>query len=464
MHHKTIKNKTVMKKHFKLLGAAVIIGVALGSCETDEPIDESEFGDLKIAYNGLIKPTDNSIVLKWNEAVSKVVDNKMPPPPEARIYAMVMLAMHDALNQVIPYYETYALDNSGVNTKGITRKVIQGLANAAASQAAHDVLVALVPATERDAGILLEACLEEVEASEYRDMAIDAGARAAAAMLLKRSGDLPLIFQAYPQGTEPGQYRSPGNFANPGPNWPANAAYAPDLGELEPFGVLSSDQFRAIPPYSVGSFEYADEYNEVKLLGSNSSTARTPEQAEMGLFFLDNVASSINRVVRVVAVKFNLDCWETARLLALVHMAQFDAVQSSFEGKYHYNLWRPETAIRLGELDGNGATTGDAGWSILSGARNTPPTPTYPSTHAEAAGAVTEILHLYFKRDNVQYKIGSYSLPGVERSFSSFSQFASECAESRIYIGYHFRNDVIHGEMKGRELARFVFANNLRAL
>lgn len=98
-----------MKKHFKLLGAAVIIGVALGSCETDEPIDESEFGDLKIAYNGLIKPTDNSIVLKWNEAVSKVVDNKMPPPPEARIYAMVMLAMHDALNQVIPYYETYAL-------------------------------------------------------------------------------------------------------------------------------------------------------------------------------------------------------------------------------------------------------------------------------------------------------------------------------------------------------------------
>src|SRR5690606_14250798 len=109
------------------------------------------------------------------------------------------------------------------------------------------------------------------------------------------------------------QYRSPGNFANPGPNWPANAAYAPDLGELEPFGVLSSDQFRAIPPYSVGSFEYADDYNEVKLLGSNSSTARTPEQAEMGLFFLDNVASSINRVVRVVAVKFNLDCWETAR-------------------------------------------------------------------------------------------------------------------------------------------------------
>ncbi|NLE33936.1 MAG: hypothetical protein GX622_02425 [Bacteroidales bacterium] len=98
-----------MKKQFKLLGAAVIMGVALSSCETDGPVDESEAGDLKIAYNGLIKPTDNSIVLKWNEAVSKVVDNKMPAPPEARIYAMVMLAMHDALNNIVPLYETYAL-------------------------------------------------------------------------------------------------------------------------------------------------------------------------------------------------------------------------------------------------------------------------------------------------------------------------------------------------------------------
>lgn len=453
-----------MKKYFKLLGAAVIIGVALSSCESDENLGVPESGDLKISFTGLIKPTDNSIVLKWNEEVSKAVDNKMPPPPEARIYAMVMLAMHDALNNIIPYYETYALDNSGVNTKGITRKVVQGLANAAVSQAAHDVLVELVPATELAATVLLEGCLEEVEESEFRAMAIDAGARAAAAILLKRSEDLPLMFQTYAKGTEPGQYKSPGNFGNPGPNWPANAAYAPDLGELEPFGVLSSNQFRALPPYSVGSPEYAADYNEVKLLGGNGSTARTPEQAEMGLFFLDNVANSINRVVRIVAVKFNLDCWETVRLLALVHMAQFDAVQSSFEGKYHYNLWRPETAIRAGDDDGNDATEGDAGWSILSGARITPPTPTYPSTHAEAAGAVTEILALYFGRDNVQFTIGNYSLPAVERSFSSFSQFAGECSESRIYIGYHFRNDVIHGEMMGRELARYVFANNLRAL
>lgn len=453
-----------MKKHFKLLGAAVITGVALSSCEKDGPIAEPVVDELKISYNGLIKPSDNSVLLKWNEAVSVAADNKMPPPPEARIYAMVMLAMHDALNNVVPVYETYALDNYEVSTQGLTRQNVQSLADAAVSRAAHDVLTALLPATAPSAGELLESCLAEIANPEIKTKGIDVGAQAAAAILLKRQTDLPLKFHAYTQGTEPGQYRSPGNFGNPGPNWPANAAYAPDLGQLEPFGVLSSDQFRANLPYAVGSPQYAADYNEVKLLGSNGSTSRTQEQAEMGIFFLDNVASSINRALRILSARNNLDCWETARLLALVHMAQFDAVQSSFEGKYFYNLWRPETAIRSGASDGNDETEGDAGWSILSAARNTPPTPTYPSTHAEAAGAVAEMLKLCFKRDQVSFTIGSYALPGAERSFESFSQFASECSVSRIYIGYHFRNDIVQGEKMGRELARFVFSNNLRPL
>ena len=160
----------------------------------------------------------------------------------------------------------------------------------------------------------------------------------------------------------------------------------------------------------------------------------------------------------------NLDGWETARLLALTHMAQFDAAMSSFEGKYHYNRWRPITAIRSGEDDWNWDTEGDPTWSILQAARATPPTPTYPSTHAEMGGAGAEILKLFFKKDDQEFTIGSYSLPDAERSFTSFSQFATECAVSRIYIGYHFRDDVVEGERKGRQLARYVFANNLNEL
>jgi len=458
-----------MKKQLRLLSIAFAGVVTMIACERKDQFHDHnlrpDFTERSFANNGMIKSYDNSVVLKWNEAVSLAVDNKMPPPPEARIYAMVMLAMHDALNNAVPKYKTYALDNRGVYFKDVSKKNIQKIADAAAAQAAHDVLVKLVPATAIQAATLLNECLSSIEESEYRTRGIQTGKDAAEAILEKRKNDPPLKFAAYPQGTEPGQYRSPMPYsvANP-PAWPDNAAYAPDLGTFEPFGVKSSKQFRAIPPYSLGSSEYTADYNEVKSLGGNSSTTRTPEQAEMGVFFLDNVANSINRVLRILAVRQKLDGWETARLLALTHMAQFDAVQSSFEGKYHYNLWRPETAINNGETDGNDDTAGDVSWKILAAARATPPTPTYPSTHAEAAGAVAEILKLYFRRDNIPFTISSYALPDVERSFYSFSQFAREVSISRIYIGYHFRNDIVQGEKMGRKLAKFVFENNLKEL
>ncbi len=134
-----------------------------------------------------------------------------------------------------------------------------------------------------------------------------------------------------------------------------------------------------------------------------------------------------------------MDGWETARLLALTHIAQFDAAQSSFEGKYHYNRWRPITAITAGDIDGNDDTAGDPSWIILKAARATPPTPTYPSTHAEMGAAGAEILKLFFKKDNLPFTIGSYALPGIERSYESFSDFASEVSVSRIYIGFHLQ-------------------------
>jgi hypothetical protein len=251
--------------------------------------------------------------------------------------------------------------------------------------------------------------------------------------------------------------------ANP-PVWPENSAYAPGMGAFRPFCIEASDQFRARLPYSLDSPEYAADYNEVKRFGGNTSTERTQEQADMGLFFLDNVSNLLNRVARIMAVQERLDGWETARLLALIQMTQFDALLSSFEGKYHYNRWRPITAIRSGEDDLNWETIGDPTWSILKAARATPPTPTYPSTHAETSGAGAEIFKLFFNKDNKPFTIGSYSLPGADRNFASFSQFASECSVSRIYIGYHFRNDVVQGESKGRELAKYVFSNFLREL
>lgn len=454
-----------MKNHLRLFGSVLAVCVAMTACQSDDQDLMPESVELKSLNNGMIKSYDNSVVLKWNEALSLAVDNKMPPAPEARIYAMVSLAVHDALNNVVPRYETYALDNRWVNAKEISKKNIYPIADAAVAQAAHDVLIVLAPASAANAGALLTECLAPIEESEFKARGIQIGKEAAQSVLAARGDDPPLRFHAYPQGTEPGQYKSPMPYlvANP-PVWPANAAYAPDMGVFRPFGIVASDQFRAKPPYSIDSPEYTADFNEVKSLGGSTSTERTQEQADMGVFFLDNVSNSINRVVRFMAIQNALDGWETARLLALTQMAQFDACLSSFEGKYHYNLWRPITAIRSGGNDGNGETEGDPLWSILPAARATPPTPTYPSTHSEMGGAGAEILKLYFRRDNIPFTIGSYYLPGAERSFASFSQFATECATSRIYIGYHFRSDVVEGEKMGRLLARYVFENNLRIL
>jgi len=453
-----------MKKQLKFSGAVLIAVLAMVSCETEEDDLLFEDAELKKGGHGIARSYDNGVVLKWNEAVSLTVDNKMPPPPESKAYAMVMLAIHDALNTVAPRYETYALDNFRQMSNHFRKGNLREVADAAVSQAAHDVLSKVSPLGAQVAAPLLAECLGGITDPDALERGVTIGKEAAAAILSERAGDPPVGFAAYPQGPDPGQYRSPVLYVNPGPAWPANAAFGANLGQLKPFGVKSSSQFRADPPPDLQSPLYAADYNEVKAFGGEGSTQRTPAQTEMGLFFIDNVANSINRVLRILAVRQRLDGWETARMMALVHMAQFDAVQSSFEGKYHYNRWRPETAIALGDIDGNPQTAGDPGWIILKGARATPPTPTYPSTHASAAGAVAEVLKLYFKRDNIPFSIGSYTLPGVERSFSGFSQFARECSVSRIYIGYHFRQDIVIGEKMGRKLGQYVYFNNLRPI
>jgi hypothetical protein len=454
-----------MKTNFTIFYSSFALGVVMIACENKDKTMNPGGGDEYAALNDMIKSYDNAIVLQWDEALSLAVDNKMPPPAEARIYAMVTLAMHDALNNVVPKYETYAMNNSGVDTKGVLKVNVRFIADPAVAQAAHDVLVALVPGSQASADSLLTESLARAEDSEFKTRGIKSGKDAAAAVLAERQNDPPLSFITYPQGTEPGQYRSTMPYAAPNPPaWPENSAFAPDMGSFKPFGIETSNQFRARAPYSLDSPEYASDYDEVERLGGNTSIERTQEQSDQGRFFLDNVSNSLNRVARMMSIQDGLNGWETARLLALIQMTQFDALLSSFEGKYYYKRWRPITAIRSGDDDMNPETAGDPAWVILQAARATPPTPTYPSAHAETSGAGAEILKLFFKTDNREFVIESYSLPAAERSFESFSQFASECGESRIYIGYHFRDDIIQGESKGRELAKYVFANKLKEL
>lgn len=456
-----------MKTNLKLFGGALIMCIAMIACEKNEVVMNPEFDDLKKANLGMVKSYDNAMVLKWNEALSLAIDNKMPAPAESRIYAMVTLAVHDALNNAVPIYETYALDNQEAYYKDISKKNIHSIANAAVAQAAHNVLVALVPASASNAGNLLALSLSEIEESEFKNRGIQIGNDAAMAILAKRQNDVLPKFESYPQGTEPGQYKStvPFKFPNPNPPfWPANSVYAQYWGVTKPFGILAGDQFRPEPPYEINSPEYAADYNEVKSIGSNTSAVRSDDQTAMGLFFTENMPSMVNKVARIMAVQEDLDGWETARLFALIQMAEADAIISTFDGIYFYNFWRPVTAIQEGDFDGNDDTDGDAVWSPVISARPTPPLPSYPSSYAAAGIAGSEIFQMYFRSDKKSFTIGSYTLAGAERNYSGFSQFAGEMAVSRIYAGHNFRNDQIAGEKLGKAVAKYVFNNNLRRL
>lgn len=449
-----------MKILLKLLVGTFVIMFAMYGCDLYE---WSDFREFKRHGNDFIKSYGSSTVLKWDEALSMAVDGNLTVPVESRIYAMVTLAVHDALNNVIPKYETYALDNGDFDAKLITRKNISSIADAAVSQSAHDVLVSLVPGSVVRADSLLDVILSGIEESEYKNAGIQIGHDAAQAVLTARQNDVMPGFDSYAQGTEPGQYQSTIPFKFPNlPVWPANAVYGQNWGETEPFGILSGDQFRSELPHDINSPQYTEDYNEVMTLGSNTSLLRTAEQTEMGIFLTDNMPGTWNRVARIIVKKEKLNGWESARLLALLHMTEADALIAAFDGAFFYNFWRPVTAINEGDNDENDDTAGDPAWTPLTSARPTPPLPAYPSGYAAAGVAGAETLKMFFKTDRKSFTIGSYSLPGAERSYSSFSQLADEMGVSRIYAGHNFRNDNTAGNILGKKVAKFVYENNLR--
>ncbi len=368
---------------------------------------------------------------------------------ESRIYAMINLAMHDALNNIDRKYDTYALNKTAVKDAS---------PDAAVAQAAHDVLAALLPAQQSTDDSLLAVCLNGINAGSGKDNGITLGKAAAKAMIDKRTNDGAATAQyPYTPGTLPGAYRATPPFDMP----PFNGFVSlPGWGKVQPFGLSSASQFRVVPPYAINSPEYATDFNEIKTMGCKNCTARSVDQTQIALFWLDNVPLSWNRIARSIIVERKLDGWKAARLLALLQMAQADANISAFDGKFFYNYWRPITAVRLGDSDGNPNTAGDGTWNVL--APPTPPVPDYPSNHAVNGGAAAEVLKSYFKTDEIGFSASSNALPGVTRNFTNFSDAAREVSLSRIYVGFHFRNAVMVGEAQGRKVADYIFEHNLK--
>jgi hypothetical protein len=397
-------------------------------------------------------------VSDWNEIAAKAVSGPACLSPatnpihEARIYAITHLAVHDALNAIKRRSQPYAYDPAR------THKASPAAAVAAA---AHDALVALLAELPGDfaagcapniPGVHADyaTALATIPDGRAKDKGVHIGQAAAAAILAVRAQDgaaqAPLADPAYPQGTLPGEYRF-----TPGQTF----AFLPTWGTVTPFALHDAAQFRPAPPYPVDSKRYARELNEVKRLGSDDSSDRTDEQTEIALFWLENSPLQWNRIARTVAAAEHLDGWQTARLFGLLNVALADGYIATFAAKYHYRFWRPVTAIRAADTDGNPRTEADPTWTPLA---PTPPIPDHDSGHSVEGGAAAQVLARFFGSDHVHFAVCSFTLPAggtcadpapVLRTYDRFSQARDENAVARILVGYHFRKAVEDGTRHG---------------
>ena len=414
-------------------------------------------------------------VTDWNARASRAVlaaciSPIQDPLHEARLYAMMHLAIHDALNAIERRSHPYAFrarEEPGAST------------DAAVAAAARHVLVPLIsqigfpfPPTCSESGIALveadyQAALAAVPAGWAKTKGIELGRAAATAVLALRQhdgSDTPLLDFAYPQGTTPGAYRF-----TPGYNF----AFAPGWGNVTPFVPDRGQPSGARRPFPLKSRRYLADFDEVKQLGGdgvNTPSARTPEQTEIALFWVESAPLQWNRIARTVSEQRALDPWENARLFGLLNLALADGYIATFATKYHYNFWRPVTAIREADDDGNDNTVADPMWTPLL---PTPPIPDHDSGHSVEGGAAAQVLTRFFHTDDVAFSTCSLTLPPgstcadaspLLRWYASFTQAADENGLSRILVGFHFRNAVEQGIRHGRAVGDHVVDHALRVV
>lgn len=390
------------------------------------------------------------VVTEWNEIGEKAVLAGSPPPVQFRVLAITQIAVHDALNAVRPRYETYTAQPpapAGASS------------DAAAIAAAHRALSRLLPAQATALALKYEHRIAELPACPAAAPnciadGIATGVKAADDILALRANDGSATpHRPYTLAPGPGVHQlTPPAMANP-----AFAGWA----QVTPFAINSASQFRAgrSELLDLGSDTYARDFNEVKAVGSAAVRGANPDshKSKVARYWASGGADW-NGITRVIVAGRGLDPWEHARLFALLNMAVSDGIVTVFETKYHYSFWRPITAIRQADSDGNAATAADPNWESYI---VTPPYPDYTSGICTVTGAATEVLRRTFKTDRIAF---SYTAGGIRRDFVNLSHADSEAVDARVFSGIHFRTADRLGIVHGAQVGRFTVQHQLKAL
>ena len=404
---------------------------------------------LGLAAAGPAAGNDAEVVVEWNQLLQQNIPASagLSSP---RYYAMMHIAVFDAVNSIEPRYRPY-------RTRVATARGAS--TQAAAAQAAHDVLVALIPAGQPAFDAALAARVAGIDPGTSR-LGSQVGSAVAAKILAWRQAD--------GSGSPAPAYVLP---ELPGLWQPTPPAFLPasftHFGDVEPFALLTPTQFLPRRPPTLTSAEYTADFDEVKQVGSATSSARTNEQTLLARLFAPSGYSTQhwavwNNVARDSARRHGWSLLDTARLFALVNASIHDGVQTAHTSKYVYGLWRPVTAIRRAAEDLNPDTSADPTWSPLI---TTPSYPSHSSNQTCVGASAAQALARAFGTDRVNFTvtwIGSAGNANVSRAYSSFWQLAEDQGRSRVYAGIHFTFELTASQESCSQVADYVFDHYMR--
>jgi hypothetical protein len=418
-----------MATKFKLALALAVIGLVAVA-----------LGDHRHVVTGAAQ-TDQ--VIAWNAIMQRTPATS--GFHQTRSAAMMHLAVFEAVNAIVGDYEPYL---------GTIAAPSGASPDAAAVAAAHRILVSLHPGAAASLDAARAASLAGIPDGPAKNDGIAVGEAAAAAVLARRASDgAANAAVPYTPGTDPGDWQpAPPAFA---------AAFLPGWGQVTTFGTENGAQFRSSPPPALHTGRYARDYDEVKAVGGVGSTARPQDRTDVARFYGVNLALGVfNEAARQASAAQGKTLSENARIFALLNMAIADGLISSMESKFHYNLWRPVTAIRAGDTDGNRKTEPDPAYLPLV---VTPPYPSYPSNFASAAHAACAVLEAAYGADGHALTLASTS-PAVDVTlrYSTFARMTEDINDARVYGGIHFRFDQEVGGRLGRDIATYVTKHNLQ--
>lgn len=381
-------------------------------------------------------------ITEWNEkALAAATQAKQLPFVATRTMAMVHTAMFDAVNSVEGGYAPYKAKVSAPSGSS---------SEAAGVAAAHAVLLKLFPDQSATLDAAYKESLSRIPDGNGKAAGIAVGEEVGAEILALRAADGADAANTYRPTTAPGVYIT---TALPiGSQW----------GNLMPWVMERGSQFRPSPPPSLVSRKWTDDYNEIKDLGGKKSTLRTAQQTDIARFWIMVGPGGWDPVVRQLAATPGRSLIQNARLFALVEMAAADAYISVFDAKYTFQFWRPITAIRNGDIDGNDATARDPAWEPLI---DTPLHPEYPCAHCITSAAAAAVLESEFGTGSISVlTMTSPTAPGVTGKWNTIKEWAEEVSSARIYGGIHYRNSTVVGREMGRKIGDLAAQHYLKRL